>query len=225
MEERPTTAASRLNLTPEDCSRLTGLYNGRLAEFGVDVRTVGWGSSADQALRFEVLCRGLDLRGKRVLDVGCGLGDFVPWAEARTDGAFDYTGLDLAGDLVAAATRRFPDPNRRFHVGTLDADQPMGRFDLVVISGALTFRTSDNLATMRAMLAAAFACTDGAVVANFMSGYADWQADKNFHYQPEEVFAYAKSLTPHVSLHHDYPLHEFTLQLFRQPTLKRQPRS
>jgi len=68
-----------IGLTASDLERMTELYHGRLDVHGADVRTVGWSSRSDQHLRFEVLCRGLDLRGKRILDIGCGLGDFIPW--------------------------------------------------------------------------------------------------------------------------------------------------
>ena len=64
-------------LKPFDTSKTAALYNDRYNEFGNDVRTVGWGSQQDQILRFEVLFRGFDPRGKTILDIGCGLGDLV----------------------------------------------------------------------------------------------------------------------------------------------------
>ena len=76
------------------------LYNERYKKFGRDIRTVGWGNDRDQILRFEVLFRGLEPRGKTILDVGCGLGDLVPYLERRTDGDFKYIGIDVASKLV-----------------------------------------------------------------------------------------------------------------------------
>jgi len=196
---------------------MAALYNGRLAEYGYDVRTVGWGSAESQRLRFAVLCRGLSLRGARILDLGCGLGDLVPWLETYHGDDFDYTGLDLSADLVVAAAARHGGARRRFLTGTLSADLDVGRLDLILLSGTLTFRTHDNVSTMRSLLALAFERCDGAVCANFLSSYADHELQKNFHFAPEVVFAYAKTLTPYVALHHDYPLLEFTVQLFRHP--------
>ena len=219
MAQRPTTAALELGLSPEDWLRMTALYNGRYAAFGHDVKTVGWGSPASQALRFSVLCRGLDLRGQRVLDIGCGLGDFVQWAEERYDASFDYTGLDVSSDLVAAARAKLGGEHRHFYADTLAQDGELGEFDVIVLSGTLTFRTQDNVATMRSLLTRAYARCRGAVCVNFMSSYADNQLDKNFHFHPEDVFAFCKTLTPYVILHHDYPLQEFTVQIFRQSPL------
>ena len=224
MEERPRTAAHTIGLSDEDCFRLSALYDGRFAEHGSSVKTVGWGSESDQAMRFEVLCRGLNLAGKRILDIGCGLGDFVTWAESHYGPDFDYVGMDLAKDLVNAADARFGGPRRHFIADTLGAEVDMGEFDVIVLSGTLTFKTTDNMATMRSLLGNAFARCRGVLCCNFMTSYSDSQLEKNFHYSPEDVFGFAKSLTRFVILHHDYPLYEFTLQMFRQATLQRQPK-
>jgi SAM-dependent methyltransferase len=222
MEERPRSAAEAIGLTADDYTRLTGLYDGRLAEHGVSVKTVGWGSVSDQHMRFEVLCRNLDLKGLRILDIGCGLGDFVPWAEEKYGTDFHYTGIDLSADLVKAAALRFGGKsNRKFIATTLAPNTDIGEFDVAVLSGTLTFKTADNLATMRSVLSSAWQCSRVAVCSNFMTSYADSQLEKNFHYSPEAVFGFAKSLSRHVTLHHDYDLYEFTVQVFREPTLKR----
>jgi SAM-dependent methyltransferase len=223
MEERPGIDAQSIGLSTEDCDRLTALYDGRLKEHGLSARTVGWGSEDDQRMRFEVLCRGLDLRGLHILDIGCGLGDFVPWAEEKFGPDFDYTGIDLSGSLVQAAAQRFQNPRRKFLVGTLTTDSDIGEFDVAVLSGTLTFKTTDNAATMRSVLKSAYERCRLAVCSNFMTSYADSRLEKNFHYLPEEVFAFSKSLSRFVSLHHDYNLYEFTVQILRQPSLNRIP--
>jgi len=213
--------AKAIGLTAHDLESLTGLYEGRLNELGADVRTVGWGSRSDQHLRFEVLCRGLDLRGKQVLDIGCGLGDFVPWAELKFGPEFDYLGMDLSTGLIEAAKRRFGGVRRRFVEGTLTPHSSIGEFDISVLSGTLTFKTSDNLSTMRSILSSAWERSREALCCNFMTSYAHSALDKNFHYRPEEVLAFAKSLSRFVTLQHDYDLWEFTIQIFREPRLRR----
>ena len=224
MEERVRTAAQAIGLTEDDYTGLTGLYDGRLKELGADVKTVGWGSVEDQRMRFEVLCRGLDLRGKRVLDIGCGLGDFIGWAEATFGCDFDYLGLDLSPGLINAARERFGAPRREFLVDTLTPNSAIGEFDIVILSGTLTYKTADNMTTMRSVIASAYSRCRLAVCSNFMTSYADTELKKNFHYSPEVVFAFAKSLSRFVVLHHDYNLYEFSVQILRQPSLNRTPR-
>jgi len=222
MEKRSGAAsATAIGLTSVDIARITGLYDQRLAEHGLDVRTVGWGTKSEQEMRFDVLCRGLDLRGKRVLDLGCGLGDFVSYAEAKYGGDFNYCGMDISEKLITAARQRFDGPKRDFIVGTLTPHSDIGEFDVTLLSGTLTFKVTDNIATMKNILTSAWSRSTEAVCCNFMTAYADFTLDKNFHYSPEEVFALSKTLTRFVSLYHDYDLWEFTIQLHRKPALKR----
>lgn len=208
-------------MTDMDAERLTGLYETRFAEFGLDVRSVGWGSIQDQQMRFEILCRGIDLRGKRVLDLGCGLGDFVPWADERFGGDYEYHGMDISASLVQAAKGRYGSAKRKFSVETLEGDRNFPEYDVVIVSGAFTFKVSDNMELMRGMLRRAWSVAREAVSCNFMSTYCDFQLEKNFHYHPEGVFTYAKSLSRFVNLIHDYELYEFTVQIFRDSKLKR----
>jgi len=201
----------------EDRQRFVELYGTRFREFGNDVRTVGWGSRQDQWLRFDVLCRNLDLDGRRILDVGCGLGDLVAFLDGRGVRDFDYLGIDLVTDLVGEAQRTFGGARRQFITADLLDDRDFGEFDVVLASGALTLCVADNAAQARRAIAKMFASCRHAVAVNFLSTYVDFQTPKNFHYEPESMFAYSRSLTRWVRLYHDYPLYEFTLQLFRHP--------
>jgi hypothetical protein len=47
----------------------------------------------------------------------------------------------------------------------------------------------------------------------------DYTLEKNFHHEPGAMLAYALSLSRWVRVYHDYPLYEFTLQMFREPVV------
>jgi SAM-dependent methyltransferase len=204
-------------LKSEDRQRFVDLYGSRFRRFGHDIRTVGWGSRREQWLRFAVLCRNINLNGRRILDVGCGLGDFVAFVVARGIREFDYLGIDIVPELVEEAKKKFGGRGRQFITSDLLADRDFGEFDVVLSSGAFTLRVSDNLSLAKEAIARMFALSRHAVAINFLSTYVDYQRPKNFHYEPEAMFSYARSLTRWVRLHHDYPLYEFTLQLFHEP--------
>lgn len=202
-------------LGADDKHRIVSLYETRLARLGRCPATVGWGSAESQVLRFDQLFRGIDPRGCRILDVGCGLGDLVDFLDARIGDDFDYVGIDLAPALIDDARARLGGPRRAFAaLDILDTAPPGGPFDLVVLSGALTFRIADNLAHTRAMLGRMFALSRRAVAANFLSTTADHQLDKNYHHCPHQLVDIATGLTRRFALYHDYPLHECTLHLF-----------
>lgn len=199
-----------------DNNRIVELYDNRFDEFGHDVRTVGWGSKADQILRFDMLFRDLPVKGCKILDMGCGLGDMVPYLDRITGGDYDYVGVDVAPKLIGFAEQKFAAKHRRFILGDIAAVD-LEQCDIAVLSGALSFRTDDNITMAQSVIKRMHGLAKIASSLNFLSSYVDYQTDKNFHYQPEEMFGFAKRLTRWVNLYHDYPLWEFTLQLRHQP--------
>jgi SAM-dependent methyltransferase len=200
-------------LTNSERDKIAKLYNDRYEMHGRDVRTVGWGSTSDQLLRFENLFRGLNPTGKIILDLGCGLGDLVGYLHDCTKGNFRYIGIDLSEKLIEDSRRKWQGDNIEFRVGDIfdyaDSKQP----DIAVQSGALTLKIDNNETYARQVINKMFSLSTEAACLNFLSTYVDFQFEKNYHYSPEAMFSYAKSLTRWVNLHHDYPLWEFTLQL------------
>ncbi len=78
------------------------------------------------------------LRGRRVLDLGCGLGNFA--REARARGARQVTGVDLSERMLAAARARGGDPNIAYVQSSLETFEPEdAAFDLVVSMLALHY--------------------------------------------------------------------------------------
>lgn len=205
------------HLTELDRKKIVELYESRLSQHGHSHKTVGWGSVEDQILRFDMLCRGLDLKGKTILDVGCGLGDLVPYIDACTGGDFSYTGIDISPALIVSAQKNFKQSNVRFICAEMTALQNSEKYDITFLSGALSYRVDDNIGYTKLVLSKLLPVTRQTVAVNFLSTYVDYQDKKNFHYSPEEIFKYAKSLTRWVTIYHDYPLWEFTVQLHHTP--------
>ena len=95
-----------------------------------------------------------DLRGRRILDAGCGTGAFA--VEAAKRGAF-VTAIDLSPTLIQLARERLPSRlgagEITFHVGDM-LDPSLGRFDHVVAMDSLIhYRAAD---TVRALSQLAF---------------------------------------------------------------------
>ena len=191
------------------------LYNTRYEQYGRDIKTVGWGNEEGQKLRFEVLFRGINPTGKTILDVGCGLGDLVPYLEETTNGDFQYIGIDIAEKLIEDAKDRYNKPGIHFYSGDIfSVAVPV--VDIAVLSGALSFKTENMETYAFATMEKMFVTSKEAACLNFLSKYVDFELEKNQHYQPETVFAKAKTLSKWVNLIHDYPLYEFTIQVFHQ---------
>ena len=79
-----------------------------------------------------------DLHGLRVLDLGCGFGDFA--REARRRGAREVVGVDVSARMLERAAALTPDSAIRYVRTSIEAlDGADGPFDLAVSSLALHY--------------------------------------------------------------------------------------
>ncbi len=196
--------------------RLVSLYEDRFKTQGASIQTLGWNSTEDQQLRFRVLTEIRDLTSKNVCDVGCGFGDLFGYLGRRFAG-IQYTGIDIVPSLVSEARCRYP--TARFLQQDILDESFDERFDYLLLSGALSFRISDNLSYSHAVMSRMFALCNQGIGLNFLSTYVNFQRAHNYHHDPQQILAFAKTLTQWVTLRHDYPLWEFTVFLYKQPQM------
>jgi SAM-dependent methyltransferase len=70
-----------------------------------------------------------DLKGKNIVDLGCGFGWFARWA--RTQGASHVLGLDLSRNMLARARADTADPSVQYAIADLEnLKLPEAAFDL-----------------------------------------------------------------------------------------------
>jgi ubiquinone/menaquinone biosynthesis C-methylase UbiE len=194
---------------------LSHLYESRFAALGRDVRALGWKNSADQRLRFGVLCDIGDLRGASICDVGCGFGDLIPYLNGRF-GNFSYTGVDITPSFIVEASRLYPE--HCFVCSDIQDFAPDNEFDYFLLSGALNWRVQNNWSMTTAVIRLLFERCRKGVALNVLTSYVNFEHPANYHHSPERLFTFARQLTPWVTLRHDYRLWEFTIYLLREPT-------
>jgi SAM-dependent methyltransferase len=79
-----------------------------------------------------------DLRGRKVLDLGCGYGWFCRWA--REAGAAEVLGIDVSGKMLARARADTVDAAISYQRADLEGvELPQGAFDLVYSSLAVHY--------------------------------------------------------------------------------------
>lgn len=79
-----------------------------------------------------------EMRGRRVVDLGCGFGWFCRWA--REAGAADVLGVDVSEKMLARARSALVDPAITYARADLDTiELPVERFDLAYSSLALHY--------------------------------------------------------------------------------------
>lgn len=198
----------------EDKITIVSRYQKRLSEYGPGIQALASGSTERRDTRFNVLSSIGDLHGCRLLDLGCGLGDFYAWLQ-KNGIVVDYTGYDITPELVDFAAERFPEAD--FEVRDIQTEGIQESFDFIVSSQTFNNRLShdDNFDVMKEVLQICYDACDKAVAIDMMTTYVDFQEKHLHYYQPEAVFSYAKTLTKRVSLRHDYPAFEFVIILYK----------
>ena len=127
-----------------EASLLTQSYFDReCRQFGVSYKSLGWSSRHSQELRFTVASFISDWTTEtRVLDVGCGHGDFF-WFSQREKLLCAYTGIDFSSEMIAVARKQYPD-GKFMVVDVLDPDF-IEVFDVVIASGIANLRVPDHM--------------------------------------------------------------------------------
>ena len=201
-------------MNEEEKKRINARYDQRLGLQGFNIKGLASGDEVRRNLRFEVLQQVGIQSGSRVLDVGCGLGDFKKFLEVRAVDV-DYVGVDINPNLIHECQLRFP--NEKFFVADIEEDN-LGTFDYVVSSSSFNLRlnTQDNYELIQSIMAAMYRHSTKGVAIDMMSSWVDFEADPQsvFHYDPARVFDIAKAVTKRVQLRHDYPLFEFCIYMF-----------
>jgi SAM-dependent methyltransferase len=192
-------------------------YNSRFREMGRDIASVGWKDNETQSLRFDVLTRGINLDEKIIFDFGCGLGDFYSYLKKQDLKKIEYVGYDISDEMIKDNNKHYNQSNCRFISGDLltDSIATTHSYDIIIASGTFSLNTGRNLLDTQEYLKVLWSMTRESLCVNFLSKYVDFENEKNFHYSPEEMFRFARTLTNRVNIIHDYPLYEFTLQLFK----------
>jgi len=143
-------------------------YREAVERFGPSFHATLWSSPEAQRIRFDVMIDLADLSQRRILDAGCGTGDFAACLIERDIPFSHYIGVDAVDEMIQAACRRNL-PRCEFKVADLIHDFSMFhqvKPDVVCISG--TLNTMEE-STARQLVQAAFDASSQAVIFNFLS--------------------------------------------------------
>jgi SAM-dependent methyltransferase/RimJ/RimL family protein N-acetyltransferase len=192
-----------------------GYYDDRVKRFGLDAKSADWASRETQTLRFKVLASVDRIAGRRILDVGCGTGEFLAWLRGEGIGV-DYTGIDVSAGMAATARQRFPDVTI-LQGSVTDLPRLVGApFDHVFASGIFTFRQSHPRAFVEAAVEAMFSLCTRSTSFNVLSAWAPDPEPGEFSLAPEDAIAIGRRYTSRLALRHDYHRGDMTLHLYRE---------
>jgi SAM-dependent methyltransferase len=204
------------SLSDSDRGRLIERYVTRFAKHGMDPLTLNIGNQQKYQRQHAVHMLIGPLDGATVLDVGCGLANFYETLSQRGRNV-SYIGYDVVEPFIEANRERFP--KATFRTIDISRDDIVDRFDYAVMCQVFNNKYKDacNDAVLKAAINKTFAAATRGVSVDMLSSYVSFTEDNLYYFSPEQVFAFAKTLTPYVTLLHGYAEHHFTIQLLKGP--------
>ncbi|MCA9025235.1 MAG: class I SAM-dependent methyltransferase [Planctomycetaceae bacterium] len=199
-------------LSDRDIAETVQRYTDRYETFGYSPMTLGW-NKGRQHIRFEALTSLFPLKGKRILDIGCGFGDLNTLLVDTCGDDYQYLGIDLVPSLVAEAKVRWQRPNVEFLVGDFLKTDFKVPFDIAIASGIFNHRLSagDNYEVIHATIARTFSLVKDGLAFDFLSDQVDFTHAHTFHSAPSRLLQMAYGFSRKVVLRNDYLPFEFAI--------------
>lgn len=203
-----------LNLKEYPNMMNTIFYTNLVNKYGIDFRSLNWGSKQSQELRFRILSEIGDLNGATVLDVGCGLGDLYEWFNKNSIRINSYKGIDITPAMIEHAQKRFPDVD--FEVRDIIKEPLNVRYDYVFASGIFYLVKNNPTDFMKRMITSLFTHSNIGIGFNSLSAWAEVKEPEEFYANPIEIIDFCRSLTEKIVFRHDYHQADFTIFLYKQ---------
>lgn len=202
-------------LTKDDIEYVCGRYEDRYKSYGYSPKTLDW-DKGKQDMRFSILTSQCDLRGKAILDIGCGFGDLNRVLKDVTGGVYSYYGIDVVSSLVSEATKRYGSDDVQFACGDYLAME-IPEFDFAIASGIfnLKFPGVDNYQFIKRVMAKTFDKCRLGLAFDFLSDKVDFCKENTFHSSPSRIIEMAYGFSRNIVLLNNYMPFEFSLFVFK----------
>ncbi len=204
-------------MTHKEDGDLTGvarLYEESLEKHGAAPMGVGWRDETSHLLRFEKLVSLIDRDVPvSVNDLGCGYGALYGHLIDAGVTVQRYHGYDISDQMLQQARKSLPDSGGIDLIRSATLEHVA---DYSVASGIFNVRLESTEDEWRAHVIATLADMNAHSTRGFsfnlLSTYVDYREDHLYYGDPLFYFDYCKKeFSRFVTLHHDYPLYEWTI--------------
>lgn len=161
-------------------------YESRMGGSRPDFEVVGWGTEEVQIGQFDILTTYIPLENKRILDVGCGLGNLLEYL-IKKEITVDYTGVDLLESMILRARKK------KLNGWFLGMDIfrsdffEKGSFDVVYSSGLFNLNLANNKIFFIRALRKFLDLSRETVVISLLHDRSRLKKDIYFYFNPQEV--------------------------------------
>jgi len=175
---------------------------------------VRW-SGQGQRLHYQNLLDIGPLDKVKILDFGCGKGDFFQFLSERGI-MVDYTGYDINEKLISLAQKKHS--GSRFKVFDIDVDTIDEDFDYIFLCGVFNLRIAGLDEIIKRTLRKLFQHCRRGLAFNALSALNPKKDFELYYTSPDELFNFAvKTLSPYVALRHDRMFYDFNLFIYKSP--------
>lgn len=196
---------------------VVSFFNKNLELFGDRPEAVRW-THEGQIMHYQAMLDIGDISGKRILDFGCGKGDFYGFLKDKNIDVH-YTGLDINKNLIKFAKEKYP--NIDFRVFDIEEEELREDFDFIFLCGVFNLKVSGLEEYIRSTLIRLFKHCKIGLAFNALSVHNPRKDFELFYLSPEDILSFAiKNLSPFVSLRHDRIPYDFTLFVYRERNYK-----
>ena len=203
----------------DDLSReyVITFFERELERHGDRPEALRW-TAEGQRRHYEALLDIGDIRGRRILDFGCGKGDLYQYLADRSI-PVEYSGVDINARLISCARRKFPKAD--FRVLDLDVEDIDSDYDYIFLCGVFNLEICGIDEAVCSTLSRLFRHCRNALAFNALSSYESCKGFELHYTNPGALLDFAvKNLSPFVSLRHDRMRYDFTLFVYRSENVR-----
>jgi len=194
---------------------IINFYDVKLNNHKEDYKILAFENSKTQNIRFSALLNGIDVKNKKILDVGCGLCNLIEFLNKKKVN-YQYTGIDIMEKFVEISRRRYP--GKKILYSDIFSDNPFKKnsFDIVLVSDAFNLRLDNNKRFIKKALKVLFEISKKIVTFNLLHPHSpDREDDRFYYYKPSEIIEFLDSGFPYklrkIQLLEHYLPNDFTL--------------
>ncbi len=188
-------------------------FDNNLMLHGDTPEAVRW-SPAGQISRYLAMLDIGDINGGKILDFGCGKGDFYQFLKDKNI-KVEYHGYDINEKLIALAKQKFPDID--FRVFDIDIAALAEDFDYVFLCGVFNLQVHGIDEDIKSTLIKLFQRCRIALAFNALSHHSPQKSFELHYTSPEDIFSFTiENLSPYVSLRHDRIHYDFTMFVYKE---------
>lgn len=161
-------------------------YEPNLREDLPDYQILGWESREAQFQRFKILTDNIVLKGNKILDVGCGLGNLLEHLKDLHENP-EYTGVDILEHMIEKAQKAHP--GFKFEHIDIFADDRYkeNEFNTIYSSGIFNINMGNNHDFLKGAIKLFLKLADKHIVFNLLHYNSPDRDETYYYFHPDEV--------------------------------------